>query len=55
MSCCESRRVHASSHSADLLQTTLLVCIAFENLPCEQRFIACMAFSVYHVVRAACL
>ena len=55
MSCCESRRVHAFSHNADLSQTNLLACIAFENLPCEQTFIACMAFSVYHVVRAACL
>ena len=26
----------------------------FSHLPCEQRFLSCMAFSVYEVTRIAC-
>ena len=29
--------------------------ITEKTLPCEQKFLSCMAFSVYEVIRVACL
>ena len=46
--CCHNRR--KVNHSPPTFTV-----ISHAHLPCEQRLLSCMAFSVYEVVRVACL
>ena len=52
LSCC-SNNSGAGSNRPELTQPLSPTLMA--SIPCEQRFLSCIAFSVYKVVRVACL